>query len=129
MGVIEPKMIGNWEKGNQQVVFSAQRLVPRRAGMRLPDLFLFLKGRNSMEKKYWWLSIEGCGASILGIPLTRDEVLAQWLNVAWADQIIGFPTSEEQQRMQAICLTAPLPSVKEAMAKLAERVQSGEIAV
>lgn len=83
----------------------------------------------SNESRFYWLSIEGCGSAILPMALTRQEMLQQWANAGWADQLIGLPTAEEQRRLHRICLTAPIPAVEEEMARLAPKVEAREVEV
>jgi hypothetical protein len=84
---------------------------------------------GEFRKKFYWLSIEGSGSSVLPVPLTKAEMLKSWANRQWADQCIGFPSESEQQRMHQICLESPIPAVEEEMAKLVPRVKAGEVVV
>jgi hypothetical protein len=85
--------------------------------------------RPGPSRKFHWLSIEGSGSSVLPTPMTRAEMLAGWLNTAWAEQVIGLPTAQERDRLHRICLDSPMEAVEEEMAKLGHRVRRGEVDV
>src|SRR5262245_28898099 len=104
----------------------ARRAEPRqRCGKH--DAADILKGgeerSSNMElAKLYWIAINGSGCALSRVrwrnPATRPR----------SQQMFGFPTLQEAQEAQKICLTAPVEKVEEFFESLRPDVQSGRVA-
>jgi hypothetical protein len=73
--------------------------------------------------KRWWIAINGASCEVCDVPLARPVTRPR------AEQLIGFPTSEEATKAQKFCLTAPMEEVERYFSGLRARLDAGEVRV
>jgi hypothetical protein len=73
--------------------------------------------------EFWWIAINGPTCAMSFMPLRYPTV------VPTPEQMLGFPTREEAQHAQHVCLTAPMDEVKRFLTSLAPDVKVGRIKV
>ena len=74
------------------------------------------------HRDFWWLAINGasCAASPCAL---RPSVEV----IPTPEQLLGFPTRDEQIQVQTFLLTAPINDVERFLVELTPRVLSGEV--
>jgi hypothetical protein len=75
-----------------------------------------------MDKKYW-IAINGSSCARSSLPMQNPMVTPT------PEQMLGFPTVEEAQKAQRLCLQAPMNEVRKFMESLRPDVKSGRIRV
>jgi hypothetical protein len=71
----------------------------------------------------YWIAINGASCAISSMPMRNPMVTPT------PQQMIGFPTLEEAQDAQRICLTASMDEVRRFMKSLRPDVGSGRVRV
>jgi hypothetical protein len=79
-------------------------------------------GVMTMDERYW-IALNGSSCAISPLPMRNP------MATPTPYQLIGFPTYEEAQRAQRICLEAPMGEVNKFLAALTPDVKSGRIRV
>src|SRR5437870_1625321 len=75
-----------------------------------------------MDDRYW-IAINGSSCAISSLPMRNPMVTP----TPW--QMLGFPTYEEAERAQRVCLQAPIDEVRRFVDSLRPDVMSGRIRV
>ena len=75
-----------------------------------------------MNERYW-IAINSSSCALCSFPL-RNPMLTPT-----PEQLLGFPTLEEAERAQRICIQAPMHEVRRFLKSLAPDVHSGRIRV
>lgn len=75
------------------------------------------------KNERYWIAINQASCAISQLPMTEPTVTPT------PEQLLGFPTLEEAEQAQKVCLTAPIPEVTAYLRRLTPRVNSGEIRV
>jgi hypothetical protein len=78
---------------------------------------------NIMSEARYWIAINGASCAMASFPMKSPTVKPT------PQQLLGFPTLEEAQRAQRICLTEPMKKVRRFLESLAPDVHSGRIVV
>jgi len=73
-------------------------------------------------KTYFWIAINGSSCTASPVAL-RDTVVVSPIPQA----LVGFDTQKEQLAAQQLCLTAPIPKVRQWMKGIQKRAQRGEV--
>ncbi|MET4034931.1 MULTISPECIES: hypothetical protein [unclassified Bradyrhizobium] len=76
-----------------------------------------------MDDERYWIAINGPSCALSPLPL-RNPLLTPT-----PEQMLGFPTSEEAERAQRICLESPMDEVVRFLETLRPDVDSGRIRV
>jgi|ERR1035438_8979699 hypothetical protein len=72
-------------------------------------------------KKLYWIAINGATVARSMMPMVRPTTRPR------AEQLVGFPTTEEATSAQQLLLTAPIKQAERYIADLGARVASGEL--
>ena len=75
-------------------------------------------------KEYYWLAGNGASVAACPLPITKDKICC----VPTPEQLIGFPTQEEQLENQQFLLTADIPDIERRMDEWKPRLRTGEMA-
>jgi hypothetical protein len=76
-----------------------------------------------MTDERYWIAINGSSCALSPLPMRNPKASPT------PEQLIGFPTLEEAQFAQNLCLHAPMKKVRRFFANLAPDVHSGRIRV
>jgi hypothetical protein len=76
-----------------------------------------------METKRYWIAINGASCALTSMPFEEP------VTVPVARQLIGFPTLEEAQEAQRVCLQAPMKEVDRFWERLRPDVHAGRVRV
>jgi hypothetical protein len=76
------------------------------------------------RREYWWLAVNGASVSACSFPAQEDRVACH----PTPEQLIGFPTQEEQMEAQRFLLTADIPAIRRRMQDWVPRMRKGEMA-
>jgi hypothetical protein len=89
-----------------------------------PRVLRYLVGYSEPQPEYWWLAVNRSSVTACFLPMPRTVRVSPT-----PQQLIGFPTQEEQLAVRKFLLSAPMGEVARFMKeKLLPRVQSGEVA-
>jgi hypothetical protein len=77
----------------------------------------------AMTDERYWIAINGSSCTLSSLPMRNPKATPT------PEQMLGFPTLEEAQRAQRICLRAPMDVVCKFLVSLTPDVQSGRIRV
>jgi hypothetical protein len=75
---------------------------------------------HQSEERYW-IAINGSSCALTSFPLREPMVTPT------PEQLIGFPTLEEAQEAQRVCLYAPIEEANEFIQKLLPDIHSGRV--
>jgi hypothetical protein len=76
---------------------------------------------NDESKTFYWIAVNGASCAMSSFPMRHPRVTPT------PEQMWGFPTLEEAQRAQCICLNEPMPKVIKFLSSLAPDISAGRI--
>lgn len=72
----------------------------------------------------YYIAINGPSCALSRIPWNEPPIVSPT-----PQQLIGFPTVEEAEEMQAACLHDAIPAVEKKLLDLVPRVEAGEVQI
>jgi hypothetical protein len=76
------------------------------------------------KRDYWWLAVNGASVAACSFPSTKDKIACH----PTPEQLIGFPTQQEQAEARRFLLREEMPAIKRRMGEWVPRMRTGEMA-